>query len=82
MSVEGNNETCYDVMVDKALGRDTMFTFSWVTTLNRLVIRITNSSGTADATITNNDETTAAYKCQGQCDVSVPQNDVCMSSIC
>lgn len=68
--MEPNDESCYDVMVDKALGRNTMFTFSWVTEFNAQEIKITNATGSQLATITNGNQTNSVLKCEGQCDVS------------
>ena len=68
ITAHGNQKTCYDVMIDNGLGRDTTFIFSWVHD-NSLLIEITNDDGSNTAAVQNSNMA-AAYRCTGECVVS------------
>ena len=53
-------------MIDSALGRNTMFTFSWTADNNPLAITIKDKNKEVKA---KNSGSTAAYRCNGQCAV-------------
>lgn len=70
--VRAKEMICRSVAIDDSLGRDTLFLFSWTNyqLYNNIRIFIANNTSTKKARITDQDMTNAAFKCNGQCDVS------------
>ncbi|KAF6020746.1 hypothetical protein EB796_020902 [Bugula neritina] len=66
VAVDKKSEECYDVIIDKSLGLQTTFTFSWVIG-SQLNIRLTESDGKVNTAVLENANKAAAFRCSGEC---------------
>jgi len=57
------------VIIDKSLGLQTTFTFSWVIG-SQLNISLTESDGKVNTAVLENGNKAATYRCLGECSVN------------
>jgi len=69
VAVDKKSEECYDVIIDRSLGLQTTFTFSWVVG-SQLNISLTESDGKVNTAVLENENKAAAFRCSGECSVS------------